>query len=86
MFRCTVDMNANFKYHLGELPAFLFPNGAVEQAKLVAGTPILTGDLTNLVGYYVDLLNSNDNLSPHSMSQVNNPPKITISYETCIIT
>ena len=67
----VLDMNANFKDHLGELPAFLFPNGVVEQPKLVAGTPVLAGNVAGYVEYYVDLLNSDDKLSPQSMFQVN---------------
>lgn len=63
-------MKENFKDHLGKLPAFLFPNGAVGQAKLVAGKPILASELANFVEYYVNLLNSDDKLSAQSMSQV----------------
>ena len=63
-------MNPNFKDHLGELPAFFFLNGTVEQPKLVAGTPVLAGDVAGYVEYYVNLLNSDDKLSPQSMFQV----------------
>lgn len=63
-------MNQSFKDHLGELPTFLFPNGAVEQPKLVAGTPVLAGDLASYVEYYVNLLNSADELSPQDLFKV----------------
>lgn len=63
-------MNQKFKEHLGELPTFLFPNRKVEQPKLVAGTPVLAGDVAGHVEYYVNLLNSDDKLSPESMFQV----------------
>jgi len=69
-FPFILDMNANFKDHLGALPNFLFPNEAVEQPKLVAGVPVLAGDVAGHVEIYVDLLNSDENLSPQSMSQV----------------
>ena len=65
-------MNEKFKEHLGELPAFLFPNGAFRQAKLVAGKPFLAGESANLAEYCVNLLNSDDKLSPQSMFQVLN--------------
>jgi len=64
-------MNENFKNHLGKLPTFLFPNGTVEEPKRVAGTPVLAGDVISHVEYYVNLLNSDDKLSPQSMFQVN---------------
>jgi len=64
-------MSANFKGHLGTLPNFLFPNGAAEQPKLVAGIPVLAGDVAGHAEIYVDLLNSDENLSPQSISQVN---------------
>ena len=63
-------MDPNFKDHLGELPTFLFPNGAVEQPKLVAGNPVPAGDVTGYVEYYLNLLNSDEKLSPQSLSQV----------------
>lgn len=65
-------MNPKFRDHLGELPTFLFPNGAVGQAKLVAGKRLLANDFANFVENYVNLLNSDDTLSPQSMSQVYN--------------
>jgi len=64
-----VDMEEIFQDHLKELPNFLFHYGAVEP-KTVAGTPILAGDVSGHVELYVDLLNSNENLSPQSMFQV----------------
>lgn len=64
-------MNEKFKNHLGKLPIFLFPNGAVEEPKLVAGTPVLAADVIVHVEYYVQLLNSDEKLSPQSMFQVN---------------
>jgi len=42
-------MNPIFKDHLGELPTFLFPNGKVEQSKLVAGTSVLADDVSDFV-------------------------------------
>jgi len=73
-------MNPNFKDYLGKLPTFLFPDGGVEQPKLVAGTPVLAGDVAGYVEYYVNLLNSDDKLSPHSMFQVYNTPKTIYGY------
>lgn len=67
-------MNTDFKDHLKELPFFLF-RGAIEETKKVGGTRILAGELAGHMEYYVDLLNSDDNLSPQSMSQV----KITLT-------
>jgi len=64
-------MNENFKNHLGKLPTFLFPKGTVEEPKLVAGTPVLASDVICHVEHYVNLLNSDDKLSPQSMFQVN---------------
>ena len=63
-------METNFKDHLGELPTFLFPNTAVEQAKLVAGTMVLAGDIIGLVEDYVNVLNFDDKLSPQPMFEV----------------
>lgn len=63
-------MNPKFKDYLGGLPTFLFPNGTVEQPKLIAGTPVLAGDIAGYVESYVNLLNSDHKLSPHSMFQV----------------
>jgi len=63
-------MNSNFKDHLGELPTFLFPNGAVEEPKLVFETPLLAGDVADYMENYVNLLNSDGQLSPQSLFTV----------------
>ncbi len=62
-------MDQIFKDHLAKLPLFLFPDGEV-QPKLIAGNPILAGDLANHVEIYVDLLNSDETLSAQSIFQV----------------
>ena len=58
-----------FKDHLEKLLCFLFPNGAVEP-KIVAGTRILASDLSGYIESYVNLLNSDEGLSPISIFQV----------------
>ena len=63
-------MTEKFKNHLEKLPFFLFPDGAVAQPKLVAGAQIIAADLADYVEIYVDLLNSDENLSPQSMFEV----------------
>ena len=62
-------MKGVFQDHLKELPIFLFPDGAVEP-KTVAGNLILAGDVVGHVKVYLDLLNSNESLSPQSVFQV----------------
>ena len=63
-------MAEKFKNHLEKLPFFLFADGAVAQPKLVAGAQIIAADLADYVEIYLDLLNSDENLSPQSMFQV----------------
>ena len=70
-------MNTDFKDHLKDLPFFLFRD-AIQETKKVAGTPILAGELADHMEFYVNLLNSDDSLSPQSMSQV-----ITLIQFTC---
>jgi len=63
-------MTENFKDHLEKLPFCLFHDGAVAQPKLVYGAQIIAADLADYVEIDVDLLNSDENLSPQSMFQV----------------
>ena len=69
MIVIDLDMKAVFQDHLKELPIFLFPDGAVVP-KTVAGNPILACDVAGHVKVYLDLLNSNESLSPQSVFQV----------------
>ena len=62
-------MDDKFKDYLEKLPLFLIPDGLV-QSKTVAGTRILGGDLAGYIEICVNLLNSEENLSPQSMFQV----------------
>ena len=62
-------MEDEFKNQLETLLFFLFPNGTAKP-KMVAGTRVLASDLTDYVGSYVDLLNSEEGLSALSIFQV----------------
>lgn len=68
-FYLILGMEDVFKDHLEKLLCFLFPNGAVEP-KIVAGTRILASDLAGYIESYVNLLNSDEGLSPLSIFQV----------------
>jgi len=62
-------MDETFKDYLEKLPRFLIPDGLV-QSKTVTGTRILGGDLADYIESCVNLLNTEENLSPQSMFQV----------------
>ncbi len=60
-----------FKYHLEKFIGFLFPTDGGIQPKVVAGARILvTNDFAGLIESYVNLLNSDEGLSPLSIFEV----------------
>ena len=75
----NLDMNKIFIEHLQKLLKFLIPGSNV-QAKTIAGNPILAKNLADYIEVFVNLLNSDKNLSPQSMFKV-----LQIAYFYCAI-
>lgn len=72
-------MKDAFKDHLEKFIGFLFPTDGGIQPKVVAGTRILTtNDVAGYIESYVNLLNSDEGLSPLSIFEVCFSYSITI--------